>query len=107
MSNRWGIPKEVKVFVRQRDLACVYCRVEFSEGISDRKSKPSWEHIVNDVRINEIDNIALCCMSCNASKGAKFLEVWLETDYCKRKEITAYSIDTVVKNAIVNPPKLE
>ncbi|MFT4855192.1 MAG: ferredoxin [Algoriphagus sp.] len=107
MSNRWGIPKEVKVFVRQRDLACVYCRVEFSEGISDRKSKPSWEHIVNDVRINGTDNIALCCMSCNASKGAKFLEVWLETDYCKRKEITAYSIDTVVKNAIVNPPKLE
>ena len=41
MSNRWGIPKEVEDFVRQRDLACVYCRVKFQEGISDRKSKPS------------------------------------------------------------------
>jgi hypothetical protein len=107
MSNRWGIPKEVEVFVRQRDLACVYCRVEFHSDKNDRKSKASWEHIINDIRINGTDNIALCCMSCNASKGAKLLEVWLETDYCKRKEITAYSIATVVKEAIVNPPKLK
>lgn len=107
MANRWGIPREVENFVKQRDLACVYCRVEFSSDDGDRKSKPSWEHIVNDIRINGIDNITLCCMSCNASKGAKLLEDWLETDYCKRKEIAVHSIATVVKKAIVNPPKLK
>jgi len=46
-------------------------------------------------------------MSCNASKGTKLLEDWLESAYCKRKGITAHTIASVVKQAIVNPPKLK
>lgn len=107
MSNQWGIPEEVEQFVKQRDTACVYCGVKFSSDNSSRKDKPSWEHIINDIRINGIDNITLCCMSCNASKGAKLLEDWLESGYCKRKEITEYSVAPVVKKAIINPPKLK
>jgi hypothetical protein len=102
MANRWGIPKEVEEQVRVRDKSCVYCRVEFIEGDSSRTTKPSWEHIVNDIRINGTDNIALCCMSCNASKGSKPLEIWLETEYCNRKSITASSVAEVVKQAISN-----
>ncbi len=45
-------------------------------------------------------------MSCNASKGAKLIEDWLESDYCKRKGITVDSVDLVVKNAIKDPPTL-
>ena len=80
MANRWGIPKEVEIIVKQRDTNCVYCGIEFSSD-NTNKSKASWEHITNDIRINGIDNIALCCMSCNASKGAKLLSIWLEGDY--------------------------
>lgn len=85
MANRWGIPKEVEEFVKKRDKSCVYCGIEFKLDEKSRKNKPSWEHIINDIRINGIDNIALCCMSCNASKGAKLLENWLESAYCKKK----------------------
>ncbi|MBU2649657.1 MAG: HNH endonuclease [Bacteroidetes bacterium] len=106
MTNRWGILKEVEEFVRERDTACVYCGMVFSNEINSRKNKPSWEHIINDVRINGTDNVALCCMSCNASKGSKLLEVWLESDYCKKKEITVNSVADVVKSALKNPPKL-
>jgi len=106
MANRWGIPKEVEEAVKERDLKCVYCGVEFSKEGGSRKEKSSWEHIVNDIRINGIDNIALCCMSCNASKGSKLLEDWLESDYCKRKGITIDSVELVVNNAIKNPPIL-
>ena len=106
MANRWGIPLDVENFVKQRDVVCVYCGVEFSEDTMTRKTKPSWEHIVNDIRINGTDNIALCCKSCNASKGAKLLDNWLESDYCKRKEITITTVARVVKEAIVNPPNL-
>jgi hypothetical protein len=67
---------------------------------SQEKNKPSWEHIVNDIRINGIENIALCCMSCNASKGSKLLEDWLKSDYCIKKEITANSVSEVVKIAL-------
>jgi 5-methylcytosine-specific restriction endonuclease McrA len=102
MANRWGIPREVENIVRQRDLACVYCGVDFTEDMRSRKTKPSWEHIVNDIRVNGIDNIALCCMSCNASKGAKFLEDWLKSDYCNAKGITENTVAQVVKNVILN-----
>lgn len=107
MANRWGIPKEVEDFVKQRDTNCVYCSQEFLEHPESRKQKSSWEHIVNDIRINGINNISLCCMSCNASKGAKLLEDWLESDYCKRNNINKDSVAQVVREAIMHPPKLK
>ncbi len=97
MANRWAIPNDVENHVKKRDRNCVYCGVEFTENNLSRKTNPSWEHIINDIRINGLDNIALCCISCNASKGAKLLEDWLESDYCKRKEITVHTVDSVVK----------
>ncbi len=95
MSNRWNIPPEVEKAVLERDKACVYCGVKFSD--KSRKTKASWEHIVNDIRLNGADNIALCCVSCNASKGAKELKDWLKSDYCKKKEIRSESVAQVVK----------
>jgi hypothetical protein len=105
MSNRWGIPKEVENFVKQRDLECVYCRTEFSTIGNSRKNKASWEHIINDIRINGIENIALCCMSCNASKGSKLLEDWIKSEFCKSKGITESTVSEVVKNALVKKTK--
>lgn len=107
MANKWGIPIDVEIFVKERDKNCVYCGLEFLENTDSRKSKPSWEHIVNDIRINGRDNIALCCISCNASKGVKLIEDWLQSEYCKRKKITIDNVATVVMEAIVNPPKLK
>lgn len=100
MSNKWGIPIEVENFVKQRDKVCVYCGVEFSTDSNSRKTKPSWEHIINDIKINGKENIALCCVSCNASKGAKLLEDWLKSDFCKKKGITTDNVATVVKLVI-------
>jgi len=106
MANKWGIPKEVEEFVLRRDLFCVYCGVDFSINHQSRKTKPSWEHIVNDIRISTINNIAISCISCNASKGAKLLEDWLDGQYCKSKGITKETVAEVVKKAIMNPPSL-
>ncbi|MFB6317858.1 HNH endonuclease signature motif containing protein [Saccharicrinis sp. FJH54] len=106
MSNRWGIPKEVELIVRQRDVECVYCGVKFSNNKMIYKNRPSWEHIINDIRINGIDNIALCCISCNASKGTKSLQEWLKSSYCKRNNISAQSVADVVRKALFNDPAL-
>jgi hypothetical protein len=95
MANCWGISKEVENIVQERDIKCVYCNIEFS-NIS-RKHKATWEHIINDIRINNSDNIALCCCSCNASKGNKKLEDWLESSYCKSKLISKETVAIVVK----------
>ncbi len=106
MANKWGIPKEVEQLVQKRDTCCVYCGVDFSQKHISRKTKPTWEHIVNDIRINGENNIALCCTSCNASKGAKLLNDWLKSSYCKSKGISDKTVADVVKKAIHDPPKL-
>jgi hypothetical protein len=71
----------------------------------------TWEHIINDARIITRENIALCCTSCNASKGTKRLGEWLKSTYCKGRGITADTIARVAvaaleaeKNAEAQPP---
>ncbi len=88
----------------ERDCHCVYCGLAFALSAPSRGMRPSWEHIVNDERIVTEQNIARCCMSCNASKGAKPLEVWLESRYCQRKGITRESVAEVVRQALVHLP---
>ena len=97
MANRWGIPKEVEEIVRKRDLSCVYCGVSFTTSILTYKTRPTWEHIINDIKINGPDNIAICCGSCNASKGRKHLDDWLNSKYCATRGITKGNVAKVVR----------
>jgi hypothetical protein len=62
------------------------------------KTRPTWEHIINDIRINGPENIALCCGSCNASKGTKQLTDWLSSKYCLAKGINKDNVANVVKD---------
>ncbi len=101
MSNKWGISKEVEEFVRQRDLSCVYCGIEFAKSNESKKLSPSWEHIINNIKINGVENIALCCHSCNSSKGSKILKDWLSSNYCKNKGINASNVALIVKEHLI------
>ena len=103
--NRWNIPDWLEREVRDRDRNCVYCRVEFGSSRDTKKSMATWEHIVNDARIVNRENIARCCASCNASKGTKRLSVWLETEYCRKRGITRDTVAEVVRRALGCPPK--
>ena len=104
--NKWNIPPDLEREVINRDKNCVYCGVEFN-SCGTRKSKASWEHITNDARIISKENICLCCVSCNASKGAKLLNEWLLSTYCIRKNINALSVAPIIKAALIKPPKHE
>lgn len=104
--NRWNIPLWMEKIIKDRDKRCVYCGVDFTSNKEDRKSSPSWEHIVNDSRIVTLENICLCCVSCNASKGSKDINDWLNSLYCKKKGITIDTLSEVIKNARKNLPKL-
>ena len=102
MANRWGISKVVEEIVIARDKRCVYCQSEFDKTRKKRKTRSTWEHIINDINLNKEDNIALCCGSCNASKGSKLLEDWLQSKYCLNNKITKETVSVVVKNHINN-----
>jgi hypothetical protein len=93
--NKWGIPTNIEEQVIERDKKCVYCGVEFSD--STRTVKASWEHIINDIRITTAENIARCCIGCNASKGSKSLKDWLKSKYCQSKNINQETVSEVIR----------
>ena len=98
--NRWSIPDSLEKEVIDRDRACIYCGMAF--GLADAKfgRRPSWEHIVNDASIITRENIALCCRSCNSSKGIKPLSTWLDSPYCKKRGINRDTVAAVVRNTL-------
>ena len=98
--NRWSIPVELEREILARDRACVYCGTAFALSPTTRGALPSWEHIVNDAQIVTRQDIARCCVSCNASKGTKELRRWLSSSYCKRKGISESSVARVVQEAL-------
>ncbi len=102
MANNWNIPDWLENEVRERDTVCVYCGVSFTPAKISKKTAASWEHIINDAKIINRENIALCCCGCNASKGQKQLSVWLQTKYCETRGITPETVAPVIKNAIAN-----
>ncbi len=99
--NRWNIPAWLERNIVERDRSCVYCGTSFAQVSAARRDRPSWEHIVNDARIITKENIVLCCIGCNASKGTKPLAVWLQSHYCVARGITERSVAPVVQAAIV------
>jgi hypothetical protein len=96
--NRWKIPRALEEEVSARDKACIYCGGNFAAA-SKRGQRMSWEHIINDATLVNRENIALCCISCNASKGAKELWAWLESTYCRNRGIHLGTIAPVARAA--------
>jgi len=103
LTNQWNIPSWLEKEIIDRDKHCVYCQVELIDKVpktGSRKTVASWEHIINDARIVTKENIARCCFSCNASKGAKILSEWMKSPYCQNNGITSESVAEVVKTAL-------
>jgi hypothetical protein len=103
--NRWNIPNWLEREVIERDRSCIYCRVDFAAQSAARRDRPSWEHIINDACIITRANIARCCVGCNASKGTKNLVEWLESKYCRVRDITGKSVASVVRSVLKSNPR--
>lgn len=103
--NQWNIPDWLEKEIIERDTVCVYCGIEFRSAKESKKQIATWEHIVNDARIVTRENISRCCFSCNSSKGAKELSVWLESNYCKTKGINKDSVALVIQQALQKLPQ--
>jgi hypothetical protein len=104
--NPWNIPEVLEREIKDRDRSCVYCRIEFGSSKEASRSLATWEHIVNEVRRVNRENIARCCRWCNSSKGTKDLSDWFECDYCKKRGITKDSVAEVVRMALVVQPNI-
>ena len=98
--NRRNIPDWLEHEIIERDRWCIYCGVEFATQRATRRARPSWEHIINDACIITRENIASCCVGCNASKGTKNLVGWHESKCCKTRGIAGESVASVVRSIL-------
>jgi hypothetical protein len=101
--NNWRIPRWLEDEVRSRDKKCVYCGVEMLAkvaGGAPRKALATWEHIINDAEIVTRENIALCCASCNSSKGAWLLGDWIKSKSCITRGISRCTVAEIIRNAL-------
>src|SRR5690349_18174261 len=83
--NRFGIPADIERQLRTRDTRCVYCSKEFSDA--SQRDKPTIEHFNENPPFHWRDGVregglAICCWSCNSSRGQKTLPDWFRSPYC-------------------------
>lgn len=104
MANKFGIPNKELLKIRARDKMCVYCKKVMIYPCVGNKQR-DWatiEHLNFDGPFywNEglqIEDVIICCGSCNSSRGIKKLPVWFRTEYCIVKNINENTVADPVK----------
>lgn len=94
MSNPYGLPEKDLERVRKRDVRCVYCRKKMVKP-SKEAWRGDWATIEHLNHLPPWDNpatIAICCSSCNSSRGNKLITKWFESSFCKEKNISAQTV---------------
>lgn len=102
MSNKYGIPEEALNKIRTRDKDCVYChKIMIYPCVGDKQR--DWatiEHLNYLPPWNNPDTVAICCGSCNSSRGKKKLLDWFMNKYCIEKNINEKTVSEPVKRYI-------
>ena len=98
--NQWQIPRDLASLVATRDRVCIYCAKEFAPIGPRGSRRASWEHIINDINLITLENIAVCCVGCNSSKSRKELFTWLQTPYCSKNSISEKTLAPVALAAL-------
>lgn len=105
MTNKFQIPQEVLDRVGEPDNRCVYCiqpLEEYKHHAGSKNRMATIEHLREegpfywrDVVVDGVlkqggvkeEDLAICCVSCNSSRGAKPLIDWFAGEYCRERNI--------------------
>ena len=94
MNSRYGLPKSEIERVRQRDAECVYCHKKMVRPGLDTK-RQDWatiEHLNHLPPWNNPRTIAICCCSCNSSRGRRMILEWFKSKYCIKRGINPNTV---------------
>ncbi len=94
MSNKYGISEKDEQEIRLRDKTCVYCHKKMINP-SDNENRTDWatiEHLNFLPPWDDSVTVAICCFSCNASRGQKILSEWFKTEYCLERNINRKTV---------------
>ena len=111
MTNRFGIPEKELAKIRERDKKCVYCHKEmvYPSVVSKKKDSATIEHLNYDGPFYwkeglEMQDLVICCGSCNSSRGDKKLKDWFKSPYCLSKGINENTVSEPVKEYLKRRP---
>ena len=107
MQNKYGIPEGRLDKIRERDKACVYCHktmIDPSNG-NRRRDWATIEHLNHLPPWNNPLTVAICCGSCNSSRGNKKLLDWFKILYCTEKNISFNTVADPVRDYIESHEK--
>ncbi|TSC89382.1 MAG: hypothetical protein G01um10145_539 [Microgenomates group bacterium Gr01-1014_5] len=102
MSNKYGISEKELIKIRERDKTCVYCHKVMIDPRS-RGRRIDWatiEHLNFMPPWNNASTVAICCWSCNSSRGSKKLLDWFKGEYCLIKKINEKTVAKPVREFI-------
>lgn len=98
--NRYGLDEVELARIRVRDKTCVYCgKTMLPTGSSG--SRGDWATIEHLNHLPPWDNhrtVAICCWSCNASRGDRTHEEWFQSPYCRDRGITGQNVAEPVRD---------
>lgn len=75
---------------------------EYPNAIGTPRDKATIEHLNVAPPWNNPETVAICCGSCNSSRGNKQLADWFETSYCVERNINKGTVAGVVREYIEN-----
>lgn len=102
MFNKYGIPNKNLESIRKRDKDCVYCH-KIMTNPSNGGLRGDWatiEHLNYLPPWNNPNTVAICCGSCNSSRGIKKLLDWFKSAYCVERNINIETVAEPVKDYI-------
>ncbi len=102
--KNFGIPDDVLSEIMERDKKCIYCDKKMINpyNVENRRDSVTIEHLSPHPPFHcsegmDVNNIAMCCGSCNSSRGAKELSDWFKSAYCIARDINENTVATPVK----------
>lgn len=111
MTTKHGIPQKQLDVIFARDKACVYCHKQMITpyDITNRSNSVTIEHLNHRADWDSVQDfvsnntpvysiIALCCGSCNSSRGSKSLSEWFQAEYCRMRNIEQSTVSEVVRD---------
>lgn len=100
--NKYGIPSENLKNIRERDKCCVYCHKIMTEPSCGgwRGDWATIEHLNYLPPWNNPNTVAICCGSCNSSRGIKKLSDWFKSSYCLERNINEKTVAKPVQEYI-------
>jgi len=107
--NKYGLPENRLRKIRSRDTKCVYCHKAMTQP-KNGGFKGDWatiEHLNHLPPWNNPDTVAICCGSCNSSRGALPIFQWFKKSYCINKGISIETVASPVRDYVMKYEKDE